>query len=231
MNLNPRRLMTPLLLCFGCALAGPALAADDGWYVVGFGGQSSTDVESQSALDEATIAAFADAGFAVVDASSSLDDSDTAFGVTLGYQVNENFAAELSYVDLGSADYNASGTVNGGFGDVPASVGISASAQGPVFSFLGILPIGERFSVYGRLGLTLMDTEGSVSVTIDGVTERLSDSTQRSNGLYGLGGEFSVSQRFGIRLEWTRYAEVGSEDITGETDVDLIALGLRYSFR
>jgi len=223
--------MTSLLLCFGCALASPALAADDGWYVVGFGGQASADVESQSTFDEATLAAFEQAGFAVVDASSSLDDSDTAFGATLGYQVNENFAAELSYVDLGSVDYNASGTVNGGLGDVPASVGISASAQGPVFSLLGILPIGERFSVYGRIGLASMDSEGSVSVTIDGETESLSDSTQRSNGLYGLGGEFSVNKRFGIRLELTRYADVGSDDITGETDVDLITLGLRVSFK
>ena len=48
--------------------------------------------------------------------------------------------------------------------------------------------------------------------------------------MYGLGGEFSFSGRFGVRLEWNRYAEVGSEDLTGDTDIELISLGLRYNF-
>lgn len=39
-----------------------------------------------------------------------------------------------------------------------------------------------------------------------------------------------MSNRFGIRLEWNRYASVGSEDITGDTDIDLISIGLRYNF-
>ena len=222
--------MTPLLLCFGCAFAGPALAADDGWYAIAFGGQSSAEGTSQSATDESVVTLFNDIGLDVVEATSSLDDSDTAFGLTLGYQVNENFATELSYVDLGDLDYNATGTVTDGFTDFPASVSLNSSAQGPVFSVLGILPIGDRFSVYGRAGLALMDCEGTATVSIDDVTESASDSTTRSNGMFGVGGEFNVSQRFGVRLEWNRYANVGSDEIIGETDVDLITLGLRVSF-
>ena len=55
--------------------------------------------------------------------------------------------------------------------------------------------------------------------------------TNRSNGVYGIGGEFSLSDSFGIRVEWSRYAGVGSDDITGDVDIDLISLGLRYNFR
>ena len=48
--------------------------------------------------------------------------------------------------------------------------------------------------------------------------------------MYGVGGEFSFNRSFGIRLGWDRYAEVGSEDLTGDVDIDLISLGLRYNF-
>ncbi len=225
------RRIAPALICLGCALGASAHAAEDGWYVVGFAGEASTSSINQVALDESVTFVFNQLGFDVVDATSNVDDSDTGFGASLGYQVNEHFAAELSYVDLGSSAYRASRTLNDGVSDLPAAVTISASAQGPVFSLLGILPVGERFAAYGRVGLALMDSEGSVSVTIDDVTDSDSASTSRSNGLYGIGGEFSFNERFGVRLEWDRYVDVGSEDLTGESDVDLITLGLRVSFR
>jgi opacity protein-like surface antigen len=62
------------------------------------------------------------------------------------------------------------------------------------------------------------------------VTDRISDSTDRSNMVLGAGVQYDVSDRFGIQLEWDRYFDVGSEEIVGESDIDLFALGLRYNF-
>lgn len=229
--MNSAKWMGPLLLCVGCGLAGTAQAEGEGWYAVAFGGQSKAkNVVSQSTLDNAVLDAFASIGLDVVDGDSSLDDTDTAFGATIGYKVTENFAAELSYVDLGAIDYRASGTVTDGVTVFDAAIRAEATASGPVLSFLGILPIGERFAVYGRAGLALMDTEASVSVSADGTSASASESTQRSNGMYGIGGEFNVSERFGIRIEWNRYANIGSEDVTGEGDVDMFFAALRISF-
>ena len=233
--MNSAKWMGPLLLCVGCSLAGPALADGEGWYAVAFGGQSkANNIVSQSALDSAIDDAFASLGFAVVSGSSSLDDTDTAFGVTLGYKVTENFAAELSYVDLGSPiDYQSTNTVtdDGGVTNFNATTRAEATASGPVLSFLGILPIGKRFDVYGRAGLALMDTEARVSVAGNGVSASDSASTRRSNAMYGIGGEFIVNKRFGIRAEWNRYAKIGSEDVTGEGDIDMLNLALRVNFR
>jgi len=217
-------------LCAGLLFGGAAQAADDGWYLVGFGGEASTKNVSQGEIDQNLIDFFGSGGLTVVDAVSSLDDSDTGFGLAVGYQVNENFATELAYVDLGETSYTAEGTVTDGLADYPASFGLRQTAAGPVFSLLGIVPIGERFSVFARAGLALMSVDADVDVTIDGVADSAKASTDRSNGVYGLGGEFSMSNRFGIRLEWNRYASVGSEDITGDTDIDLISIGLRYNF-
>lgn len=217
-------------LCAGLVFGGVAEAAEDGWYLVGFGGEASTQNVSQGELDQNLIDFFGAGGLTVVDAVSNLDDSDTGFGLGAGYQVNEHFATELVYVDLGEVSYDVEGTVTDGVTDSAATFGLSQSAAGPAFSVLGILPIGERFSVFARLGLSLMSVDADLDISIDDVADSGNASTDRSNGLYGLGGEFSLSSRFGIRLEWTRYAGVGSEDLTGDTDIDLISLGLRYNF-
>ena len=63
--------------------------------------------------------------------------------------MNPNFAAELAYVDLGEMSYAANGTVTDGVDTFDAGLGLDQSASGPVFSLLGIVPIGERFSVFG----------------------------------------------------------------------------------
>ena len=213
------RIVSPLIVCAGLGLAASANA--EGWYVVVFGGESSAEGLDQDELDSALV----NAGFDLQ--ASSLDDSDTGFGATLGYRVNENFAAELSYVDLGEVSYDAS---NEQANPANESFALSSSAAGPVFSLLGILPVGERFEVYGRAGLALMDVDGEAAATIGDVVTRDSASTTRSNFMFGAGGQFNISERFGIQLEWDRYVEVGSEDITGESDIDLFALGLRYNF-
>ena len=214
------RIVSPLLLCAGLGLAASAHA--EGWYVVVFGGEASAEGLDQNELDASLI----DVGFDLQ--SSELDDSDTGFGATLGYQVNENFAAELSYVDLGESSYAAT---NGLANPDNETAALETSAAGPVFSLLGILPVGERFEVYGRAGLALMDSEGEATITIGDVPTTVSDSTTRSNALVGLGGQFDIGDRFGVRLEWSHFLDVGSEEIVGESDIDLFTLGLRYNFR
>jgi len=219
-----------MALCAGLAFGSAAQAAEEGWYVVAFGGEASTKNVDQGALDQNLIDFFGAGGLAIVDATSNLDDSDTGFGLAAGYQVNPYFATELAYVDLGEWDYAAEGTVTDGVSDYASTFGLSQSAAGPVFSVLGIVPIGERFSVFARLGLALMNVDADADLSIDGVADSARASTDRSNGVYGLGGEFNINRRFGVRLEWDRYADVGSEDLTGDTDIDLISLGLRYNF-
>ena len=75
-----------------------------------------------------------------------------------------------------------------------------------------------------------MSVDADATVSIDGESASDGVSTDRSNMVYGIGGEFSFNRRFGVRLGWDRYADVGSEDQAGEVDIDLISLGLRFNF-
>lgn len=228
--MNASRWAVTTALCASLGFAGTANAADDGWYIVGFAGEASAQNINQGELDQNTIDAFGAAGLSLVDATSNLDDSDTAFGLAGGYQVNKNFAAELAYVDLGDISYSATGTATDGFNTFDAGLGIDQSTSGPVFSILGIVPVGERFALFGRVGLALMSVDADLTVSLDDEAVTDNASTDRSNLMYGVGGEFSFNERFGVRLGWDRYANVGSDDQAGEVDIDMISLGLRYNF-
>jgi len=228
--MNASRWAVSAALCASLGFAGTARAAEEGWYIVGFAGEASAQNINQGELDQDTADVFGSVGLTIVDATSTLDDSDTAFGLAGGYQVNPNFAAELAWVDLGDISYAANGTVTDGVDTFDAGLGIDQSTSGPVLSFLGIVPIGERFSVFGRLGIALMSVDADATVSVDGESASDGVSTDRSNLMYGIGGEFSLNRSFGVRLGWDRYAEVGSEDQAGEVDIDVISLGLRYNF-
>ncbi|MGH8251785.1 MAG: hypothetical protein ACREVI_14010 [Steroidobacteraceae bacterium] len=148
--MNPRIRSSALLLCLGFAFVASAQAAESGWYVVDFGGEWSGSGISQSRTNENLAAIFESGGLDVVDTASTLDDSDTGFGLAGGYQLNDHFVVEFAYVDLGSMDIQATVTVTDGVDVADADVGLESSAQGPVLSALGILLLGERFSLFGR---------------------------------------------------------------------------------
>ena len=121
---------------------------------------------------EKLIALFDANGVEVLDATATIDDSDTGFGLVGGYQLNDYFAFEFAYVDLGSVSYDLSARVSDGTNEADADVQLESSADGPVLSALGSLPIGERFSVFGRVGFSLMNAKGTARITINDVTSR-----------------------------------------------------------
>jgi len=219
--------LSSLLVCLGLGLAASAHAGEPGWYLVGFGGESSAAGVSQNQMDDNLVAIFNSGGLDVVDLSSTIDDSDTGFGLAGGYQLNDHFAMEFAYVDLGSVHYQAAATVSDGVDDADAEVGLENSAHGPVISAIGTLPIGERFSVFCRVGLSLLNAEGKARITLGGSTQRVGQSSQKTDPMFGLGAEFSVSKNFAIRVTWDRYLDIGTKDIAGDVDADLITLGVR----
>ena len=225
--MNSRMQSSAVLLCLALGWAASAQAADPGWYLLGFGGQSSASSLNKSQTDDNLVAIFEFAGLDVTDVNSSLDDSDTSFGLSGGYQLNDHFALEFAYVDLGSVDYQATATVSDGVDEIDADVGLESSANGAVLSALGILPVGERFSVFGRVGFSLMSAKGTARITIDGVTDRLSQDSQKSDPVLGVGAEYSLGKYSAIRLAWDRYFDVGTEDVTGDVDADVYSLGFR----
>ncbi len=205
------------LIIASALITTPAAAADMGGYIGLAAGQSRADID-RGGID----ATFASLGLT---ASTNVDETDIGWKIYGGYQFNQYFAVEGGYTDLGEATFNSTITSGGsgtGNGEWKAySIDLSA---------LGILPIGNQAALFGRAGLSMWDLDFEFTATGPGGTASESDSESGASPLLGLGGMISVTPNLTVRAEFERHFKVGDEDTTGESDIDLISVGLQYRF-
>ena len=183
------------VLGFSAALAFtvPAAAQDAGFYAGLSLGQSKAD----------------DACTGVSGPGVSCDDKDTAWKILGGYQFNRNFAVELGYTDLG---------------EVSATDGVdTVSIESTAFELvaLGMMPIADKFSVYGKIGVYRGETDASAP--------GISISESNTDLTFGIGVRYDFTRNLGVRAEWQKYTDVGGGDI-GEADVDVISVGVIWRF-
>ena len=116
---------------------------------------------------------------------------------------------ELGYTDLG--EVSASGP------------GGSASIESSAFEVVavGMMPIADKFSIYGKLGMYRGETDAS------GPGGSISEST--TDLTFGIGARYDFTRNLGVRAEWQKYSDVGGGDI-GEADIDVISVGVIWKF-
>lgn len=202
-----------LIAFVAATVATPALAGDV--YIVGSIGRSTVDL-NKNFLDNALTSAGA------TSLSSTLDDSDTAYKIQVGYQYSQNFAVEGGYINLGEATYSASYT--GG------SANAKAEASGLNIAAVGILPINQSFSVFGKLGLIDAKVKVSANATGPGGSASGSASSTDWRPYFGAGGTYNVNKQLGIRIEYEQFNGLGDDKKTGEADVSLLSMGVVYKF-
>src|ERR1019366_407542 len=116
-----------------------AMADDSGWYVGGNVGRSRATID-----DTRITSGLLGEGFT----TTSIDDRNRNTGYKLfgGYQMNRYFALEGGYSDLGKFGFTANtlppGTLDG-----------NIKIQGLNLDLVGTVPLGEKFSAFGRAGL------------------------------------------------------------------------------
>jgi OmpA-OmpF porin, OOP family len=188
-------------LASAMALTGPVFAQgqDTGFYIGAALGQAEVDIDC--------------------DGATSCDEKDSSWKILGGYQFNKHFAVELGYVNLGEA--SASGPA-GGLGT--ASVTFESAAFDLVA--VGSLPLGDRFSIFGKIGLYRADTDVNACVTALGCA---SDSDSNTDLTFGFGVRFDIMRNLGVRAEWQRYSDVAASDF-GESDIDVISIGVIWKF-
>ena len=120
------------------------------------------------------------------------DEDDTGMRFVAGYNFNRTFAAEAGYsmlFDKGGVEVTA-------------------------WEFVGIasMPLGNKFSVFGKLGFAMWEVDAGFFGSEDGT-----DLT------YGVGLQYDLNPRLGIRGQWQRYS-------LDDADGDLFSIGLIYKF-
>ena len=163
--------------------ASPAFAADDAGFYVGAGlGQSSVKIDIVEGAD--------------------FDASSTAFKLLGGYQFFKYMGVELEYIDAGDADDSwtfDSGTFTE---QLKATIGFSGFNT----SAVGILPIGEKFNLFAKLGFIYWDAVLKLRYTYSdikgSVVEREHDSDSGTDFSWGIGGTFKITPNLGVRAEY-----------------------------
>ena len=197
------------------AIASPfAIADDTGWY-------GGVDVGRSSAkIDDARITSnLLGSGFAT--SSITDDNTDTGYKLFGGYKFNRNFALEGGYFDLGRFGFSATtvpaGTLNG-----------SIKLRGLNLDAVGILPITEKFSAFGRVGLNHAEARDSFSGTGAVTVTNPSPSKRDTNVKFGAGLQYDFTRSLGMRLEVERYRI--NDAVGNKGDVDLVSVGLVFRF-
>ena len=92
-----------------------------------------------------------------------------------------------------------------------------------------MLPVADRFSLYGKLGLYRAETEQKLQVTLGTLTVSDNKTEKNADLTFAFGARFDVTRNLGIRAEWQRYLNVGGGEI-GEDDVDVLSVGVLWRF-
>jgi OOP family OmpA-OmpF porin len=191
-----------------------AAAAEPGFYG-GFNvGQSMATID-----DERITSNLLGQGFTGV--SIADDDRDVGFKIFGGYQFNRYFAMEGGYFNLGEFGYTATtvpaGTMTG-----------NIKLQGVNLDAVGILPFTDRFSAFARIGVNYAEAKDTFTTTGLVINTNPSPSKRDTNYKYGVGLQYDVTEKLGVRLEAERYRI--DDAIGNKGDIDLASIGLVYRF-
>lgn len=141
----------------------------------------------------------------------SASRTETAMDLGLGYDFNKNFSVEFSYRDLGKiseSDEFSKSTVS------VDAIQISLVAQAP---------INEHVAIYGRLGFAKLSSDSKyIDYEDSDWNESSSDSANKT--VFGVGASYKLTEAFGVRVEYSKYAEWDDVTLSSTT------IGATYHF-
>ncbi len=120
------------------------------------------------------------------------DSDDTAFKVFGGYNINPYFAVEAAYFDGGKPEETLIS-----FPGVKGTLEVGTT--GLIASAIGRLPLGDVFSVHGKLGFASYKAKIKGRVNGNVVAE---DEASDEDVAYGIGAALNVGPSFELRAEY-----------------------------
>lgn len=150
---------------------------------------------------------------------TSCDDSDMAYRLGIGYQLNQNFGVEASYINL--SDLAASGTYLG------AAFTQKVSGDAFQFAVIGTAPINESFSVFGKVGVARASLDNDANVIGVGAGKESANSTKAT---FGVGASYNINKQMAIRAQYEDLGKWGDDATTGTSKVNMFSVGIAYKF-
>jgi OOP family OmpA-OmpF porin len=154
--------------------------------------------------------------------SSSDSGSGNQWRLQLGYGINRNLAIEAGYIDFGKAKYSASYAGGTATGDLKAG-GLDLVA-------LGILPLTDKFSIFGKAGAVALKAKSSLTADASAVTATGKATANEVRPLIGLGASYKIANNVDLRTEFDHVNGIGKSNKTGTMDSNMISMGVAYHF-
>ena len=186
--------------------------ANSAWYIGAGVGQS------RATIDEPRLRASLAANGETVTGFTK-DERDTGYKLFVGRQLNQYVAVEAGYFDLGKFDFKSSTSGNGVLNG-------EAGFRGVNLDLLGQLPLSQRLSLLGRVGMhyTKTNTEFSGNRLLGSTNTHASE--RKLNAKLGLGLEYKFSEALALRGEVERYRL--NDAVGNRGDADLYSVSLVY---
>ncbi len=202
------------LLTLALVAAPFAMADNPGW----FGGLSLG--QTDTTIDDARITSdLLSRGLTAGPIND--DDQDRGYKLFGGYRYNQYLSVEAGYFDLGRFGYTTTTTPVG-------TLSGNIRLKGLNLDGVGTLPITDKFSVFGRVGVAY--TQANESFTGTGAVSGLNPSptSREANLKVGLGVQYALTDTLSLRAEIERYRIDNA--VSNKGDVDLASIGLVYRF-
>lgn len=150
-----------------------------------------------------------------------IDRNSTSGAVALGWQFTPSIGFEVGYLDFGRTDLVGRGTIpcqpSPGCTPIVGNLSGSIRATALQVSSVGSLPVSDRFSLMGRIGLAR--TDYATTVSIAGAGGKSND--DKTEGFYGVGASYGFTKAVEGVLEWKWI---------GTAKLSTAALGVRVRF-
>jgi OOP family OmpA-OmpF porin len=198
-----------LFLCAALPLAAQA-DNEHGWYgalslgVSSYGNSQDDEDDIRSQLNSQG-----------QQADVHVDDNPAALGVGLGYHFSDNFALEADYLDLGEATAHVHV-----FSPSDFFLRERLDASGVTLDAIGLAPLSERVSLFGKLGLFSYSLDDSIDSDVP--TGPQPPDARGTTWDWGLGVQVKITRTVGIRAGYSNYHGVGDADTTGKQNIGLV---------
>ena len=212
-HIQPLRLLG-LTAALTLAASQGAWAQTEGWYGGFNAGRTAATIDDVRINNTLKANGFT---------SSTIQDDDRSNGFKVfgGYQLNRNFAIEGGYFDLGKFGYTATTTP-------PGTLNGNIKLRGLNLDLVGLLPLTDRFSAFGRVGLNYAEARDTFRGT-GAVTVRNPNPSERDTNIkLGAGLQYAVTDALSVRGEIERYRV--NDAVGNRGHVDLVSVGLVYYF-
>lgn len=213
--MNIKKTITALTMIAGMS-AGTVQAS--GTYIgINFGKSDGKEWVSEEDVTQIFLAAGTSAP-----TSGHGDTADSAMKILFGVATSDNIDLRLGYANLGEATFEASNGIVNAEGSV--------ENQGVFADLLARFKPAERLSLYGKMGLAFMKTD--ITFNAIGPGGFYEDELQGSSFVFvpGVGISLDITERFGLTAEYERYLDVGDDEETGTSDIDVVSAGVYIRF-